>query len=187
MQQEVISGRGDVVWRIREEFSSLSEARRLGHLLAIPRLIDTESVTALIVPDGKTHSEVYSSIIADTTGMIDSVIVAADQRDVGQRVAAVAAASGIRTEVATNHRELGHLVRSVVPNTGWIWVPPPPSVGETPDRILRELLVESDYDAERRLSSQLVAVRDLLGLDDEAIAETLLVDRPMARTAPGDG
>jgi hypothetical protein len=66
-------------------------------------------------------------------------------------------------------------------------VPPPPSVGETPDRILRELLVESDYDAERRLSSQLVAVRDLLGLDDEAIAETLLVDRPMARTAPGDG
>jgi len=187
MQQEVISGRGDLVWRIREEFSSLSEARRLGHLLAIPRLIETESVTALIVPDGKTHSEVYSSIIADTTGMIDSVIVAADQRDVGQRVAAVAAASGIRTEVATNHRELGHLVRSVVPNTGWIWVPPPPSVGETPDRILRELLVESDYDAERRLSSQLVAVRDLLGLDDEAIAETLLVDRPMARTAPGDG
>ncbi|HVR80443.1 MAG TPA: hypothetical protein VMS99_18880, partial [Acidimicrobiia bacterium] len=185
MQQEVISGRADLVWRIREEFSNLGEARRLGRLLAIPRLIDTESVTALIVPDGKTPSEVYSSIIADTTGMIDSVIVAADQRDVGQRVAGVAAAAGIRTEVATNHRELGHVVRSVVPNTGWIWVPPPPSVGETPDRILRALLVESDYDAERRLSSPLVAARDLLGLDDEAIAGTLLVDRPMA--APGDG
>jgi hypothetical protein len=150
LQQQASSRAHEVAWKLRDSYSTATEARTLGQLLAIRDLAELNRIAAVIeVAEG--DLDVNSNFIDAVSGLIRDLICVGDHlaHQTAARLAVQAEGSGINATVVASWTEAAaHATKSLAPS-GYLWMVKVSALDEPADVALKKTLAGTNRSHQR--------------------------------------